>query len=89
MIYLTLTTLVLYVILGSIIGWFARALYDFEKSEENRRPKPVSAKGTGAITERGAMSHDPMCQKIMPAAHHGDAAFSPADLTITTEGKVV
>jgi hypothetical protein len=47
MIYLTLTTLVLYVILGSISGWFARALYDFEKSEENRRPKPVSAKGTG------------------------------------------
>lgn len=31
MLSLTFTTVVLYVILGCIIGWFARALYDLER----------------------------------------------------------
>jgi uncharacterized membrane protein YeaQ/YmgE (transglycosylase-associated protein family) len=37
MLHMDGTTLLLYVLLGSIIGWFARALYDLKKQEPARK----------------------------------------------------
>jgi hypothetical protein len=49
MLYLTWTTALLYVLLGSIIGWFTRAIYDFEKTDENGAVKPSTRQNSPSL----------------------------------------